>query len=270
MPLTKSSHKVLLCLNLFSLMAFIIGCDNERNEADASQEMNDTIIGTTIYSDFVQEDYPLLIYLPPKFESKIDLPVIYLTDGASLFNRLVQSNKEIGFEAIVVGIGDQGNNRGRDFLSGDCGGEESDGFLNFYNFITQELVPYIDDNYDNNHNYRSLVGHSLGGSFAALALFMEDPDNALFYRFLSIDPAFYCDSDELDVFLQKRNLERVEIFRLFHSQSFQLESKWFNDYLNSKNFSWIETRFRNYETEDHVSVVIPSFKNGMKFIYDLN
>ena len=76
-----------------------------------------------------------------------------------------------------------------DFFSGDSIQFDNGGGGLFLDFIEQELIPYIDDNYPT-QPYRTFVGHSFGGLSVINAL-VSKPD--MFNNYIAIDPSLWWD-----------------------------------------------------------------------------
>ena len=237
----------------------------------------DQILVRSLTSNYNSETYPLIIFLPAVFETDKNLPVIYLTDGARLFEILLQKSKEIGLQAIIVAIGDkEGTDRIRDYSPSFCGGTAI-GFENYYNLITKQLVPFVDNNYENDHSSRSLIGYSFGGRFAVAALLMENPEAVIFHSSIAVDPAFACGGNsfgglinELDDFIVSAN--STESFKLFRTRSSELGPNGFNEYMEARDMDlpWFDFDFMDLANEDHQSVIGPSFVAGLRYVYDIN
>ncbi len=151
-----------------------------------------------IQSSILEEKREIYIYQPQGLwgmdEKMVNLPVIYVLDGESQFNHttttvdflsIATNGNDFIPRSIVVGI--PNTNRGRDLTPvKDVDFEMSGGGPRFLDFITQELIPHIDANY-NTSNHRTIIGHSLGGlmSFEALLRKRDYFDN-----YIAIDPGF--------------------------------------------------------------------------------
>jgi predicted alpha/beta superfamily hydrolase len=117
-------------------------------------------------------------------------PVLYLFDGNQLFTQTIgileHLSSEYGGEKcpkmIVVAI--VHNNRMKDLLPvvNSASEESSD---NFTEFLSKELIPYIDKKYPT-QPYCVLMGHSLGGLRAANTLMMQP---SVFNAYLALDPS---------------------------------------------------------------------------------
>ncbi len=147
----------------------------------------------SIYSEILSEQRKVWIYMPDSYNSQADLryPVLYLLDGDVYFYSLSGIVKQLSSfgntacpEALIVAI--PNTNRDKDLMPFDPNDEEFDssGIERFTNFIEKELIPYIDDKYLT-LQHRTLIGHSLGGSFVLNTLINHQ---SLFTNYLAIDP----------------------------------------------------------------------------------
>lgn len=261
----------------------ILDCDqplgyvNNNNDDDDTPGPLDQVINTVITSDFIGETYPLNIFLPAGYETK-NLPVLYILDGKMYFEDLITWQSNIGLEAIIVGIGDhafQGNFDllGRDYLPGLIYNGTTGGHLNFYNFLTEEVVPYIDANYENNHEARTLIGHFTAGLFTNFSVLNKAPENQIFSGFLSIN-AEILNSDILRDMAENLSYSTdAKNIKLHISQvSSSTKAEWFNDLLLEQEFPWLDIDLYTFEDENtgafNPAIVEPSIKKGLQFIYD--
>lgn len=233
----------------------------------------DQVIETVINSEFVGETYPVNIFIPGEYEDNKDLPVVYLLDGLWEFDG--QTNFEevqfamgaVGLDAILVAVGDKtGAERARDFLAAGCGGGE-EGFNNFRNFITQELVSYIDERYESNHNARALIGVGHGGNFVNNVLFREHSDSLIFNNFISIDPTG-CSEVVYEEHLNNMNFSDDTNLKLYFADADSPAEDLF-DLIEGKNFPWLELEYEEFLNETTFSISTTAFKQGLSFVYDL-
>ena len=243
----KSSTSILIFKILTIVLLITMGCSSSDDTStttpnpppdggSTTEEASDQTLDRSLTSNYNSETYPLKIFLPAAFETNKNLPVIYLTHGFLVFETLKQKTKEIGLQASIVAIGDKVDaDTQRDFFPSFCGGRTNDGFENFYNLITQQLVPFVDENWGNDQRARSLIGYSFGGRFAVTALLMENPETVIFNGSIAVDPAFGCDGDsfgdlinELDDLIVSAN--SIEKFKLFRTRSSEFDPIGFNGY----------------------------------------
>ncbi len=168
------------------------------------------ILGTTIeiQSKILNENRILNIYIPQGYNENdsIKYPVIYLLDGSAdedfihvvgliQFNTFPWVNRTPA--SIIVGIANV--DRKRDFTFPSTIDEEktlyqtaghSEGFIRF---IEEELVPFIENNY-NTTSSKTIIGESLGGLLATEIL-LKKP--TLFNTYILISPSLWWDNGSL-------------------------------------------------------------------------
>ena len=134
----------------------------------------------------------LKIKLPKNYDpsSEIKHPVIIVFDGDYLFEPVVgQVSYQTYFdempESIVVGIV-QGYERFYDSYFDEVTGLPIESGARFYQFVGEELIPYIDSKY-NTSKFRVAVGHDVMGNFINSFMFSDEP---LFQAFINLSPDF--------------------------------------------------------------------------------
>jgi len=139
--------------------------------------------------------YPLYIYLPPdSAANRATLPVVYLLDGESRFQTLVDIVEATHTPVIIVGIGNEAL-RARDYVPPNLCTGGGGGQAVFFDFIRAELIPFIEANVGGDPLRRALLGHSHGGSFVLYALFAEAASGHTFHAYLSSDASIGCMKD---------------------------------------------------------------------------
>lgn len=130
------------------------------------------------------------IKLPKHYnaESTIKYPVIIVFDGDYLFGPVVGQTQFQSYfdempESIVVGIS-QGDYRLYDSLIDEVTGLPFESGARFYEFVGQELIPYIDEKY-NTSKFRVAVGHNIMGNFINSFLMKDIP---LFHAYVNLSP----------------------------------------------------------------------------------
>jgi predicted alpha/beta superfamily hydrolase len=138
------------------------------------------------------------IKLPDDYnaESKLKYPVMIVFDGDYLFGPVVgQTHFQNYFDempsCIVVGIS-QGNERYYDSMADDFTGLPFESGARFYEFVGQELIPYIDELY-NTSKFRVAVGHNAMGNFINSFLLKDLP---LFHAYINLSPDLKGSMDE--------------------------------------------------------------------------
>jgi len=278
--------KDLVKILMFGCIAFILvitACtDNDPEDqiiTDPPEEVYPITIKTSMTSNYALDklNYPITIFLPKAFETNRNIPIIYILDGKMNMQK-AKDNVGSNTEAIFVGIGDlaskeEWNRRWIDFSpTGTTCGNGQGKHLNFYNFITKQLIPNIEKNYGINPSSRTLIGHSAAGIFTLVSLFLEDPKNVMFHNFIASDPILGCDSEYFIKLLDDNDFSNVDKkFKLYLAISIEGSVevvKQFSEKVKEKEFSWLTFKYEEFFNEYHMSVVDPSFKSGLKFVFD--
>lgn len=257
---------------------FTIAINYSCEKADGMEpisEAKDQRIEDKLFSQYTLDSFPMKIFIPREYENDKNLPVVYLLDGllpspldnVVFFDEVVGSMQKIGLKAILVAVGDKrGVAREEDFLGQGCRGTVI-GFDNFFNFLTKELVPYIDSKYESDPTKRTLIGHSHGGNFAYNAFFNEDPNNIIFRGYLAVDPT-ECDNNVLIERIDNMDFPSDARMKIYLSEVDYDVEKVYN-FLKDKDFPWLFMDFERYPDENHVSVTRPSIRKGLQFIYGI-
>ena len=234
---------------------------------------------TTIFSNTLNEDRPLLIYLPESYEeSEQSFPVIYLLDGKGHFHHtsgtvdfLSRSNRMPN--CIVVGIPNT-TDRTRDLTPPESAKEKrfptSGGADNMMTFIEKELMPYINNKYRTT-NYDLLIGHSFGGLFAVHAM-VHHPQ--VFDAYLAISPSMWWDQqllvDQAEKYLKQNQTLTGKLYMTMGNEGgAMLGGAWKLSAILEENapksFEW---EFHIMEEEDHGSVPHRSTYNGLESLFE--
>ena len=182
-------------------------------------------------------------------------------------------------EMIIVGI--ENTNRMRDLVPASGAGQKNP----FVDFLTAELLPYIDSQYQT-APYRVLVGHSLGG-LTVVDMLVSSPD--YFNAYLAIDPSMWYQQERFlqktiaELSKQRRNGKRLFIGtantmpagmnlsqlttdrspETQHIRSIRRLDSFLRTYPHGVVY---EQRY--YEKERHNTVPLLSEYDGLRFIFD--
>jgi predicted alpha/beta superfamily hydrolase len=151
-----------------------------------------SVISATVNSAQTGAVYPIYIYLPASYASgTATYPVIYATDGDAAFppeGRFANFRKILqrrGIDAILVGIGGT-TRRSKDYVL--------PGAAAYHEFLTLELIPFVESHFRADPKRRILSGLSLGGLFVVTSLFFEAPKTLFFSYYLSADGSVFLPS----------------------------------------------------------------------------
>jgi hypothetical protein len=122
---------------------------------------------------------------------RANLPTVYLLDGESRFQTLVDIVETMHAQVMIVAIGNEAL-RARDYVPANTCTQGGGGQAAFLQFIGTELVPFVERTFPSDPQRRILLGHSHGGSFVLYALFNEVPSSRLFASYLASDSSIDC------------------------------------------------------------------------------
>ena len=178
--------KLLAAIALLDVV--LVGCSG----GDGGQPKEGTREARTISSRITGTDYPLNIYLPPANAGpRGGLPVVYVLDGERWFETVVGIAESTHRPLIIVGINTSGY-RNRDFVPLNECTPNGGGHAAYFDFIRQELLPYVEATIGGDPSQRALFGHSHGGSFVLYAMFSESPGQQSFKAYLASDTSVGC------------------------------------------------------------------------------
>lgn len=236
-----------------------------------------------IHSAILNEDRKIYVYTPVNHSEP--LPVIYLMDGemialvAGIVDFLYQVNQLPPM--IVVGIGNYEYDRNRDltsthsFLNMDGKTDSvfwknSGGGENFLKFIKDELMPFVEENY-NPSPYKIFFGHSLGGLMTTYCL-LNHPE--MFNSYIAVSPSLWWDKESIftntDLLLQNKALRKKAIFFSdgnegvqYHKSVIRLQSLF-----QQKKIAGLRYKYIAYPEETHNSEVVKATQDGLNFIFE--
>ncbi|WP_299272763.1 alpha/beta hydrolase-fold protein [uncultured Psychroserpens sp.] len=149
------------------------------------------VIYETIESSKLGESREIKIQLPRNYDPEGDIlyPLVVVLDGDYLFEPMIGNADYHSYwgdmpRSIVVGV-NQAKSRDSDLsYSDEFGFPSDDGGAQFFEFIGQELIAYINDNYLTS-DFRIMVGHDQSANFINYWLFKDKP---LFRGYIAFSP----------------------------------------------------------------------------------
>ena len=250
----------------------------------------------SVFSKNFNESRKIFVQFPDSYKENSDIkyPVVYILDGEVLLPTVynVQSFYSGGYtpEMILIGISNS-KNRTRDLTPtkiktkyGMPFNEENGQATNFYKFIEEELIPYVENKYPVT-NYRTLIGHSYGGLFTIYTL-INHPQ--LFENYLAIDPSL--DWDDQALLKQAKEILAENSFKgksLYMSLSGQLHMQnpditinnvmkdttdftlfarsniSFSNIVNKNKKNDLYFNWEFYPKDIHGTIALPSIKSGL-------
>ncbi|OYT92341.1 MAG: hypothetical protein CFE43_08720 [Burkholderiales bacterium PBB3] len=222
-------------------------------------------LSTSLLRSSGRVDYPLRIYLPVGYEaSATAYPIIYALDSDTWFETMTVILDELGIKAILVAIG-RGDRRDFDY---QLSGSET-----FYEFITRELIPFIEPKYRVLRDQRTLVGHSLGGSFVGLALFMDRLGGKYFTNYVMQEGTFDFNSvgfrmEAQEPLLFAASNGQLPIGLVVHGATccHYAAGSLLYEQIQSRHYQGLKAQKKEYP-QSHGGMFIPSFTDAMRFLF---
>ena len=237
----------------------------------------------TFHSEVLGEDRILEIYLPDGYDAHkaSGYDVIYVLDGEMLVRffppvRAFAEENELMPPVIIVGINnvywyDRGqDSRERDLLPAHVAGSPlSGGADKFLSFLSSELIPHINAEY-NGSGRNILFGHSYAGMFALYTLFKQPQ---LFDSYIVSDPALWWNDGAVLAFAQRQigNLPLSGKSLFIGGRSGQINEafgiKQMTALLRARAPAGLRWHSETQQDEDHGSVRLKNIYDGLKFVY---
>lgn len=262
--------------NIIFTILLLIGL---KNIAQDTICINKTI-KHTISSKYLNENRDYWVSLPYKYNDSIKYPVIYVVDAEWRFDLIKNITFDLGAyqkiqNSIIVGIPhiDWKEKRGQDLTFSqtrvEYDGEKVDSTsynssnsgkgLQFYNYLTKELMPNVNKNYSTN-NHETLIGHSYGGYFAGYILSLENPFEVLHIY----DPSIWYSNGEVIKAFKKTNYNKKTKIHLTYQPIPEFHKSKIEEFIKEleKNKN-IELTKEFYKNETHNSLFLDSFYKGI-------
>ena len=190
--MSKQIHRFAEILRTVCIGLIIVAsaaCQSDIKPQQVPLDALGSVYSATVKSAQTGYVYTIYIYLPTSYASgTATYPVIYATDGTTSFppeGRFVNFKKILqrrDIDAILVGISGT-ERRSKDYVL--------PGAIAYHEFITQELIPFVESHVRADPKRRILSGISLGGSFVVTSLFLEAPDTLFFSHYISAEGSFF-------------------------------------------------------------------------------
>jgi hypothetical protein len=242
------------------------------------QSDGDFVIGETVEfeSRIYGETRTVTIHKPRFYdETEFRYPVLYLLDGRANFHHVTGLTEFLGFAQRIPGllvVGVENANRDRELTTPRSEPDyqyPNGGADQFLQFLNEELVPWIDDEY-RTLPYRILHGHSLAGFFVVHALLSEQQP---FDAFIAISPSLQYDDQHAvrhaEEFLNGGNSLDATLYMAVGNDGDMLLSgmRRLAALFDEDAPEQLRWTFDRMDSETHTSVVNRATYSGLEFIF---
>jgi predicted alpha/beta superfamily hydrolase len=229
----------------------------------------------------IERGYHIYVMLPDSYDRSSDkeYPTIYLLDGGGLFPLLAAYYRYLNFgeeipNAIIVGISygsdtvEHGNFRSTDYTAPSSERDYWGGAEKFQTFLSDELMPFIENTYRSRADRRIIFGQSIGGQFV-LYTALTKPD--LFWGYIASNPALH---RNLAFFMTqhaepKSTSEKSRLFvasGTMDDPTFRAPALEWIEYWSGREAPW-QLKTVNLDGHSHMSAPPASFRQGMRWLF---
>ena len=162
-------------------------------DEDKVSGIKDSIDEYHFYDDALETNFTVHVITPPEYDPNTEYPVLVMTDAVWRFNDVAMLWEKIKdgrtpFIMVTVGLGYDTDNTD----NGIRAKYFCDNKKEFLDFLTDDMMPYLSENYDLDLTHSVLFGHSQGGVLAHYAAFNSDRyENQPFSGYIIGSPAFW-------------------------------------------------------------------------------
>jgi predicted alpha/beta superfamily hydrolase len=231
----------------------------------------------TIYesfeSEFLNDSRELKIQLPRNYDdnAKKNYPLIIVLDGDYMFEAVSGCVDYLSYwgdipESIIVGINQI------DSRYDDCSVLDNIDFIpinssaNFFDFISQELIPFFDKNYRTT-KFKIAVGHEATANYINYFLLNNKTSIS---GFIAISPKF---SYNMENYIIKRfDKIKTNIFYYLVSSNVDFKSinertKMLSENLLTLNNDLVSFKYKQHENLTHYNLPIHSISEGIEHVF---
>lgn len=235
----------------------------------------------SLHDENLNAEYIINITLPPDFEKHKSYPMYMMTDGIWRISdhaeiKSMMENGEIE-SIILVSIGYNAK-VSMDEIETRRFAEFVQKKELFMNFITEKLIPYLDELYTIDYRRSALMGHSLGGLFVYYALFSHDMYAHDPFRYYVIsspslifthNKMYWKSGDIIDEYFERNELLEKEIYLSAGNQEgyFEMLAD-INTFMRAMEEYGVTTLDYEIFNGDHVSFVKPMLRKSLIKFYE--
>ena len=255
---------------IFPLIVYSNFCFGQNLDSLYVSKINDTIA-----SKILSEKRAFEIQLPRSFDKddKIKYPLMIIMDGDHLFNMVSGTVDYLSYwgdipENLVVGI-KQIDSRFKDSsIFDNINNTPITSTANFYDFIVQELIPYLSKNYRAS-DFIIVLGQERTANFINFFLLKNDP---LIRGYISISPKFSKNMKEY--LIQNLSQTNANILYTVSSSKQDFETIYedvlnFSNSLDSVKNKSLKFKSFIYDKENHYTLPTLSVPRSIRETYSL-
>lgn len=229
----------------------------------------------SIASQYMQKDYTFYVLYPDNFDSTQNYRTLLLLDANDYFIEMAEVlDDDFKNQFILVGVAyNEFKERVEDFTYPNDNNVPDSGHADQYaQFLSNELLPYLEHELHIKSSDKTLLAHSLSGYFATYMLFQQHYANP-FDNIIAASPSLWWGDAyafELEeTFAANHSSLGVKYFTTIGDLEGAMMNTHFNAFVKkviSRNYPGGEFQSKRYENTSHRNSPIVSFKEGLTFI----
>lgn len=226
-------------------------------------------------------DYDLYIRVPSDLKSGKKYPILILLDGQWDFKLLDSIHGGLFYdkyipEMVIVGITYSGENpnydelRAMDYTPNARKDVKGSGDApKFLQFIKNDVLPLVENDYNGDSTKRILMGSSYGGLFTLYAMFTEP---TLFYGYVAAAPAVsynnFSFEQEKQFFEKHKDLPVRLYLGVGGNEGLTEPVKQFIETVKSRNYNSLKWETLIAKDERHAGNKPEIFNRGLRFVFN--
>ncbi|NOX84605.1 MAG: hypothetical protein GXO86_01365 [Chlorobi bacterium] len=209
------------------------------------------------------------IYLPASYPANKNLPAIYLIDfteqhfklATDEFEKVIDGVKQVqGIDALVVTL--------ENIPDVDA---EPETFQEHYE-IYKNMAAYVDRKYTHNTS-RTFIGKGSEAGVVLMALFREDPENAVFDNFIVTDPSPKYARAIISIIEKNdfpKNKSNKKLHFSFSTSNDRVLCNKLIKAISDANYPWLQFETIEYTDSDYEHTYPVSYAAGIKYVFKTN
>jgi hypothetical protein len=247
-----------------ALLSCLVACGGGGGSAGAPASAP-TVKTLSVSSAYTGVTYPITLYVPADYSSSPGMkPVIYGMDDELEGNVIVAKVQQLKIDAIIVSIGNLGSDRR--FVDFDLPGASD-----YFKFLTLELIPRVDAEYRTDPARRTLMGYSLSGLMAMIALLEDGPSTRYFSGYVMTDPSLQFHLQSLFDMEQAlwSTTHKMPVTVHHCSTAAGSPSAQVQDLIRARGYEGLRYQFQIYDL-NHGEVLAPCVEDGLRWVFGVH
>jgi putative esterase len=215
-----------------------------------------------VQSAYTGQTYGVTVYTPPGYTTSADAkPIIYALDRELQYQQVQNAVFAFQLDAIIVAVSHISGDRR--FVDFELPGAEA-----YFRFLTLEVIPLVEAQYRVDRSRRTLMGYSLSGLMATLAILLEQPSSRYFSGAVVTDASFQFHTQET-LALEQRMFDTSRDLPMAVHMCYTISRAPYSEMperIASRGYLGLRMSQRYYPAS-HAAVLVPCVEDGLRFVF---